>query len=125
MTPEELPLAVTRHATSKINSMDELAGIASFTAFVGEALPSIASVSDCILTSKHEAFDEGAFLHVQAGRITDRGPAVLAKGTRIEVRDLFAAVTGPAQISQIRGHGNPAGHGDFRSGPPWPVAMWP
>jgi DNA mismatch repair protein MutL len=91
ISEEELPLALTRHATSKIGSMDDLLNISSF-GFRGEALASIASVSRTTITTIVPGAEQGAQAEVVHGRISEIRPAAIARGTRIEVRDLFANV---------------------------------
>ncbi len=85
----ELALALTRHATSKIASLDDLERVASF-GFRGEALPSILSVSRLLLVSRTVDEDHGWSLR-GAGAIDDSAPqaAAHATGTSIEIRDLF------------------------------------
>ena len=84
----ELELALERHATSKIGSLDELDRLTSL-GFRGEALPSIAAVSRLRITSRARGADEAACLAVDAGTLVSRGTAARAPGTTVEVRELF------------------------------------
>jgi DNA mismatch repair protein MutL len=84
----ELELALERHATSKIDSLEDLDRLASL-GFRGEALPSIAAVSRLILTSHAEGEETAATVSVEGGEIRERRPAARARGTTVEVRDLF------------------------------------
>ncbi len=98
MTAEDLPLALSRHATSKIDGSDLLA-IRSF-GFRGEALPSLAAVGRLTITSR-AAGSEGARIAVTAGRMEPVRPAAANRGTVVELRDLFYAT--PARLKFMRG----------------------
>lgn len=95
----ELPLAVQRHATSKIASIDDLESVATL-GFRGEALPSVASVSRFRLSSRRAGSDHGAMLQVEGGRVGEVVPHPHPAGTTVEVRDLFYNV--PARRKFLR-----------------------
>ncbi len=85
---EELPLALARHATSKIESLIDLERVASL-GFRGEALASITAVSRLTLTSRRSDTAHAWRIAAQDGVLTPVEPAALAKGSVVEVRDLF------------------------------------
>jgi DNA mismatch repair protein MutL len=98
MTREELPLAVERHATSKLPD-DDLWNIQSF-GFRGEALPSIGSVSRLSIASRARGADEAWQIAVEGGELSQPRPAALAEGTQVEARDLFFAT--PARLKFLK-----------------------
>ncbi len=98
MDPADLALCVERHATSKIPDGD-LTNIATL-GFRGEALPSIASVARLEILSRAATEAHGWGLRVEFGEVGALAPASLAQGTRIEVRDLFAAT--PARLKFLK-----------------------
>ncbi|MBL6815227.1 MAG: DNA mismatch repair endonuclease MutL, partial [Pseudomonadales bacterium] len=85
---DDLPLALERHATSKISSTDDLIGIDSL-GFRGEALASVASVARVKIASATSADDGGWFVESHGGEIQNSGPTAHTQGTTVEVRDLF------------------------------------
>ena len=88
MTEEDARLAILRHATSKIQQVEDLFDIASL-GFRGEALASIASVSHFSLITRKADSELGTRITVDGGTFTDCIPYGAAPGTTIEIRDLF------------------------------------
>ncbi len=100
MPPEELPLAVERHATSKLPDDDLLA--IHFLGFRGEALPSIGSVARLSITSRTGSDTQAHTIRVEAGEVGEIMPAALSQGTLVEVRDLFYAIRRASNSSRAR-----------------------
>ncbi|MCR9093801.1 MAG: DNA mismatch repair endonuclease MutL [bacterium] len=107
MTPDELPMALQRHATSKLRSAADLMRIGSF-GFRGEALPAIASVSRFRIVSRARDRAEGYEILIEGGEIKSERAAGGPVGTRIEVADLFASV--PARRKFLKRAGTEWGH---------------
>lgn len=91
--PDELALAFQRHATSKVRDLEDLRAIATL-GFRGEALASIAAVSDV------ECRSQGARVRLRGGALVEEGTAMPTPGTVIEVRDLFGAT--PARLRFLK-----------------------
>jgi DNA mismatch repair protein MutL len=98
MTPEDLALAVDRHATSKLPD-DDLNSIATL-GFRGEALPSIGAVAKLSITTRMKDTANASEISVDGGKKGAVKPAALSGGTRIEVRDLFYAT--PARLKFMK-----------------------
>ncbi len=98
MGPDQLELAIERHATSKLPTED-LLSIATL-GFRGEALPSIGSVARLSIASRPEGAANGFEIRVEGGVVSAPRPAALNGGTRVDVRDLFFAT--PARLKFLK-----------------------
>ncbi len=88
MAPEDLNLAVERHATSKLKLDEDLFRIATL-GFRGEALPSIGSVSKMAIVSRIQGAQTGHALQINGGKKDEIRPTAASVGTTVEIRDIF------------------------------------
>lgn len=98
MSPDELQLALTRHATSKLPGEDLLN--LSYLGFRGEALPSIGAIARMSISSRQTNADEAWEITVEGGRVSPLRPAAHAEGTTVSVKDLFYAT--PARLKFLK-----------------------
>jgi DNA mismatch repair protein MutL len=107
MSRADAEMALERHATSKLRTLDDLQSLATH-GFRGEALPSIAAVSELVLRTCEEGSAAGTEIAVSHGRRHHVRDAGHPRGTTVEVRDLFGAV--PARRKFLRAASTEAGH---------------
>jgi DNA mismatch repair protein MutL len=112
MEPEDLLLALRRHATSKIASLADLEQVATM-GFRGEALPSIASVARVDLASRGLGADHGWSVNVRRGEVSEPQPSPVQAGTRVSVEDLFYNV--PARRKFLKAERTEFNHGRRRA----------
>ncbi len=104
---EELALALARHATSKVERIDDLEQIRSL-GFRGEALASIAAVAEVSLLSRHRGAEHGAQVWASNGHISEVNIAASPEGTTLTVRNLFSAV--PARLKFLKSRNTEVSH---------------
>src|SRR6266571_2991769 len=104
---DELQLALSRHATSKVTNIDDLEHIRSL-GFRGEALASIAAVAEVTLLSHHRGASQGAQVNATNGHISDVTTAASPDGTTVTVRNLFSAV--PARLKFLKSRHTEVSH---------------
>jgi len=114
---EDLPLALERHATSKIRSLGDLEGVATM-GFRGEALASIASVSRVSITSRPPNAPHGASITAEGAQLGEVTPAARAQGTTVSVENLYFNT--PARRKFLRTEATELGHCDEAL---WRVAL--
>jgi DNA mismatch repair protein MutL len=107
MSRADAELALERHATSKLRALDDLQAIATH-GFRGEALPSIAAVSELVLRTREDGSSAGTEIAVSHGRRHHVRDVGHPRGTTVEVRDLFGAV--PARRKFLRAASTEASH---------------
>lgn len=104
---DELPLALARHATSKVAQIDDLEHISTL-GFRGEALASIAAVAEVTLLSHHREADQGAQINAANGQLSEITPAASPQGATLTVRNLFNAV--PARLKFLKSRNTEVSH---------------
>ncbi len=96
---DELPLALSRHATSKVAQIDDLEHIHTL-GFRGEALASLAAVAEVTLLSRQRGTEQGAQMHAVNGQLSEITTAASPEGTTLTVRNLFSSV--PARLKFLK-----------------------